>query len=178
MTRRARVMAEVKADELTDTRRGAGRAVQGLITLALALVALAFAGVRLPLPASFLDPKLYGVLWIVILFLGLGAVALRRTRSNPARLQDIAALRGTTGLLASMRKTTLFIALLGGAIALIGFVIFSGWRDEMDMLKAGVLAVAVLLYAYPRRESWRRTAEASQRAGGPVVDSPAKGTTE
>jgi predicted helicase len=77
-----------------------------------------------------------------------------------------------------MRKTTLFIALLGGAIALIGFVIFSGWRDEMDMLKAGVLAVAVLLYAYPRRESWRRTAEASQRAGGPVVDSPAKGTTE
>ena len=171
-------MAEVKEDELTDSHRGASRTVQVLITLALALVALAFAGVGLPLPASFLVPSLYGTLWIVILFFGLGAVALRRTRSTPARLQDIAALRGTTGLLASLRKTTLLIALLGGAISVLGFVLFSGWRDELDMLKAGVVSVAVLLYGYPRRESWRRVVEASQQPGGLVGDPAAKGTTE
>lgn len=171
-------MAEIKEDELTDVHRGASRVVQGLITLALALVALAFAGVGAPLAASLLDGRLYGTLWIVILFFGLGAVALRRTRSNPARLQDIAALRGTSGLLASMRKTSLLIALLGGAIALLGYFIFSGWRNESDMLKAGVLAVAVLLYGYPRRESWRRVVEVSQQPGGLVGDTSPKGTTE
>ena len=171
-------MAEMKEDELTRSHRDASRAVQLLVTVSLALVALAFAGVGLPLPASFLAPQLYGTLWIVVLFFGLGAVALRRTRSTPARLQDIAALRGTTGLLASLRKTALLIALLGGAISVLGFVLYSGWRDELDMLKAGVVAVAVLLYGYPRRESWRRVVEASQQPGGPVGDPSPKGITE
>ena len=171
-------MAEIKEDELNDSQRGASRAAQLLVTFALALVALAFAGVGLPLPKSFLAPVLYGTLWIVILFLGLGAVALRRTRSNPARLQDIAALRGTSGLVASLGKTALLIALIGGAISILGFVIFSGWRDELDMLKAGVVSIAVLLYGYPRRESWRRVVEASQQPGGPAAEPSAKGTTE
>jgi len=152
--------------------------VQLLVTFALALVALAFAGVRLPLPASFLVPTLYGTLWIVVLFFGFGAVALRRTRSQTARLQDIAALRGTSGLLASLAKTATLIALVGGAIAVVGFLIFLGWRDPLDMLKAGVVSIAVLLYGYPRRESWRRVVEASQQPGGLVGSSPAKGTTE
>lgn len=171
-------MAEDKEDELNDSHRGASRAVQSLVTLALTLVALAFAGVGLPLPKSFLVPSLYGTLWIVVLILGLGAVALRRTRSNAIRLQDIAALRGPGGLLASLRKTALLIALIGGAISVLGFVLFSGWRDELDMLKAGVVSIAVLLYGYPRRESWRRMVEASQRPGGLVGDPAAKGTTE
>lgn len=171
-------MAEIQEDELARSHRGASRAAQSLVTASLALVALAFAGIGLPLPASFLAPQLYGTLWIVILCFGLGAVALRRTRSNAIRLQDIAALRGPAGLLASLRKTALLIALLGGAIAALGFVIFSGWRDELDMLKAGVVAVAVLLYGYPRRESWRRVVEASQQPGGLVGNSAAKGITE
>ena len=152
--------------------------MQALVTLALALVALAYAGVRLPLPASFLAPSLYGTLWIVVLFFGLGAVALRRTRSNPARLQDIASLRGPSGLLASLAKTATLIALVGGAIAVLGFLIFLGWRDPLDMLKAGVVSIAVLLYGYPRRESWRRVVEATQQPGGLPADPAAKGITE
>jgi hypothetical protein len=170
-------MAEIDDNKLTSVHGKARAVVQGLITLSLLLVVLAFAGVRFTLPQSLLDPKLYFALWIVILFFGLGSVVLRRVRLNAARLQDIAGLWGERALLASLFKTTLFIAALGGAIAALGFVAYLLSRDPLDMLKAGVVAVAVLLYCYPRRAAWRRVLEASQQPGGIPGPSPAKGTT-
>ncbi|MDT7605185.1 MAG: hypothetical protein QOF61_3182 [Acidobacteriota bacterium] len=170
-------MAEIDEKELTHAHGRARAIVQGLITFSLLLVVLAFARIRLNLPQSLLDPNLYRALWIVILFLGLGAIVLRRVRSNAARLQDIAGLFGQTALLASLLKTTLFVASLGGVAALLGFVAYLLSRDPFDMLKAGVVAVAVLLYSYPRRSAWRRVLEASQQPGGIPGPSPAKGTS-
>lgn len=170
-------MAEMNENELT-RRHGAARAVvQGLVTLTLLLLALAYAGVSFPLPQALLDPNLYRALWIIILFLGLGAIFLRRTRFNALRLQAVADLRGTRGLLATLQKTTVLVAVIGGAISLLGFVLAVRSGFASDMLKAGVVALAVLFYAYPRREAWRRVVEATQRPGGLQDASPAKGTT-
>jgi hypothetical protein len=165
-------------DKELDHAHGRSRAVvQGLITFSLLLVVLAFAGVQFSLPQSLLDPNLYRALWIVVLFLGLGAVVLRRVRLNAARLQDIAGLFGQTALVASLVKTTLFVALLGASAAVLGYVAYLLSRDPSDMLKAGVVAVAVLLYAYPRLAAWRRVLEASQQPGGIPGPSPTKGTS-
>ena len=169
-------MAETNSDELTRRHRAASLAAQGLITLSLLLVVLAFAGVRLPLGEKVVPPDAYGPLWIVILFLGLGAVAFRRWRFNALRLQSVAGLGGPTALLATLHKTTLLLAALGFLVALIGFVIYSVWREPTDMLKAGVVAVAVLLYSYPRHSAWRRVLEETQQPGGLAGATEAKGT--
>jgi FtsH-binding integral membrane protein len=169
-------MAQHDERELERGHRTARSVVHGLITLSLLLVALAFAGVRFELPQSWLDPNLYRAIWIVVLFLGLGAVVLRRVRSNAARLQDIAGAFGEAALVASLVKTTLLVAALGGLAAVLGYCAYLLSNDPLDALKAGVVAVAVLLYCYPRRAAWRRVVEASQQPGGIPGPSPAKGT--
>lgn len=152
--------------------------VSVLITLTLVLIALAYAGVRPRLPASLLNPTLYGALWIVIAGLGLGAIALRRMRFGALRLQIIAEAKGASALLATLHKTTTLVALFGLAIALIGYVLFMRSTDPWDMLKAGIIAIAILLYTYPRRAAWRKVLQATQSTEGLTTDgTPAKGTT-
>ena len=170
-------MAEVNEAELARRHRAASLAVQLLITFSLLLVVLAYAGVRLPLEFMQFPPPAYGSLWIVILFLGLGAIAFRRWRFNAIRLQDVADLGGPSALVATLQTTTLMLAALAALVALGGFVIYSVWGWPMDMLKAGVVAVAVLLYAYPRRAAWRKVVEASQQPGGLTGAAEPKGTT-
>ncbi|MCA1630367.1 MAG: hypothetical protein LC774_08530 [Acidobacteria bacterium] len=169
-------MTQLDEKELERGHRTARAFVQGLITLSLVLVLLAFAGVRFSPPQSWLDPNLYRTIWIAVLFLGLGAVVLRRVRSNATRLQDIAGAFGQPALVRSLVKTTLFVAALGAAAALLGYAAYLLSDDPFDALKAGVVAVALLLYCYPRRAAWRRVLEASQQPGGIPGPSPAKGT--
>jgi hypothetical protein len=170
-------MAEKTSDELTRRHRAAAGVVSALITLALVLVALAYAGVRPGLPASLLNPTLYGALWIAVAGLGLGAIALRRMRFGALRLQTIAEARGASALLATLHKTTVLVALFGLAIALIGYLLFIRSGYPSDMLKAGVIAVAILLYTYPRRAAWEKVLQAAQTTEGLTTDgTPAKGT--
>lgn len=160
-------------DELT-RRHGAARlAVVGMLVFTLLLVAFALTGL-FALPPSR-NPALEGALRIAIVFFGLGAIALRRTRFAPARLQDIAGLRGASGLLETLQKTTVYVALIGGAIALMGFAITLMTGSGTDMIWLGIIAAAVLLYAYPRRGAWARVVEAAQQ-GGAARASAAKGT--
>ncbi len=150
--------------------------VGGMLALAVLFIILAYAGIR-PAPSRLTsDPTLTTTLWIAVLFFGLGAVALRRTRFMAMRLQDIAALEGPSGLLASLQKTTILVALIGGAIAVMGFIVWTLTGESYDMLRAGLVAVAVLLYCYPRRTAWQRVVEQSESTSGVAEDAPpAKG---
>jgi uncharacterized membrane protein YdbT with pleckstrin-like domain len=94
---------------------------------------------------------------IVILVLGLGAVAWRRTKFQAMRLQDIAGLTGVTGLLQTLEKTTIQLALLGAAIALVGFIATLVAGNERYTYWSGAIAVVVFVYCYPTRSSWLRT---------------------
>lgn len=164
--------------ELTRRHRTTVTVVGGMFALAVLFIVLAYAGIR-PAPSRAApDPTLITALWITILIFGLGAVALRRTRFMAMRLQDIAALQGASGLLASLQKTTILVALIGGAIALMGFVVWTLTGDSFDMLRAGLVAVAVLLYCYPRRSAWQRVVEQTESIGGAAEDTPpVKGKT-
>ena len=90
---------------------------------------------------------------------GLGAIALRRTKFAKMRLQDIAAVQGTAGLLTTLQRTTLLVALIGIAIALIGFVSTLMSGAPLYTYQAGVVAAAVLLYGYPVRRSWEQAVQ-------------------
>ena len=171
-------MAEEIEAELTRHHRGAATLVSALITLTLVLVALAYAGVRPSVNLSFIDPTAYAALWIVILFIGLGAIALRRMRFGALRLQTIADAKGHSALLATLRKTTVLVALFGFVIAVIGYLLFMRSGYPSDMLKAGIIAIAILLYTYPRRAAWQSVLQATQTKDGLTTDGvpPAKGT--
>lgn len=171
-------MAEEIETELTRRHRAAATLVSALITLTLALVALAYAGVRPRANLSFIDPTAYVALWIVILFAGLGAIALRRMRFGALRLQTIAEAKGVSALFGTLQKTTVLVALFGIVIAVIGYLLFMRSTDPSDMLKAGVIAIAILLYTYPRRAAWQRVLEATRTKDGLTTDGvpPAKGT--
>ena len=160
--------------ELESRHASAARVVQavGLFTLLLMVLALAgvFAG------RIGFNPAAANSLRFIIVFLGVGAIVFRRTRFSAMRLQDIGALRGPEGLLRTLQTTTVTVALIGGLIALLGFIISVMTGFGTDMLYLGAVAVAVLLYCYPRLAAWRSVVRAAERGEGDPV-SAAKGTT-
>lgn len=81
------------------------------------------------------------------------------------RLNNIATLRGISGLLATLQNTTLLLAVIGSAIAVMGFITTLLSNDWMHVRNAGVIAIAVLLYSYPSRTSWERVVHEIERKG-------------
>ena len=147
--------AQAVQTELERRHRKASILVLVFLVLDIVLVAIAyFAAERLYRPGA--QSTIMG-LWIAVLVFGLGAFVLRRTRFAPMRLKDIAALKGISGLLKTLQDTTIQIAFIGGAIALMGFLITLLRGDWTDMLRAGGVSAIVLIYSYPFRNSWQRT---------------------
>lgn len=94
---------------------------------------------------------------LVVLFFGLGAIVWRRNRYSPMRLQDIAGISGVTGLIKTLEKTTLQLALLAVAIAMIGFVVTLIQGNELYTYWSCAIAAVVLIYCYPTRAAWLKT---------------------
>src|SRR5947207_15508193 len=127
--------------ELERRHRKASTLVLAFVVLDLMLVVIAyFAAIRLYRPGA---PSTIMGLWIAVLVFGLGAFVLRRTRFAAMRLKDIAALKGTSALLKTLRDTTIQVACIGGAIALMGFMMAIMTRDWTDRLRAGGVSTFV-----------------------------------
>lgn len=152
---------ESMQDELARRHRAAVRVVIAVFVLTLLLVAVALTG-ALDGALSF-NPTAANSLRLSVIFIGVGALVFRRTRFSAMRLRGIGALRGASGLLETLQLTTIYVALAGGVVALLGFVITLMTGDGMDMIYFGAIAAAILLYAYPRRAAWQSVAAA---AGG------------
>jgi hypothetical protein len=141
-------------NELVRRHRTATLVVAGFLILDAALVAIAFfAADRIFRPG---DPSIVMGLWIAVLVFGLGAFVIRRTKFAAMRLQDVAAVKGVSGLLKTLQGTTIQIACIGGAIALMGFVITILLGDWTSMLRAGGVSAIVLVYCFPFRSAWER----------------------
>lgn len=165
--------SESVQSELARRHRSAAMVTGALLGMTVALVGIAFyAGESLYRPG---DRNTAMALWITIMIFALGSFVLRRTRFNSMRLQDIAALRGISGLLATLQSTTIQVAFIGGAIALMGFIVTIMTGNKYDMLRAGGVAVIVLIYTYPQRSAWQRLVRAIKETGEADDETPAKG---
>ena len=141
-------------NELVRRHRTSTLVVAGFLILDIVLLAIAFfASDRIFRPG---DPGIVMGLWIAILVFGLGAFVVRRTKFAAMRLKDVAAVKGVSGLLKTLQDTTIQVASIGGAIALMGFMITILRGDWTDMLRAGGVAAIVLVYCYPFRSAWQR----------------------
>jgi membrane protein YdbS with pleckstrin-like domain len=141
--------------ELARRHKAAATTVLGLIVATVLLSVVAF------LSRPYLTPQdsanINMAVRIVILFLGIGAVVWRRTKFQPMRLQDIFGLAGVSGLLKTLERTTIQLAVLGAAIASIGFVATLVTGNEWYTYLASAVAVLVFVYCYPTKSSWLRT---------------------
>src|SRR4051794_29587260 len=96
------------AAELERRHRATRLTVLALLFVSVVLAAVIFTGHdQLYRPGS---PSTVFGLRIAILFVAIGAIVLRRTQFQAMRLQDIAALRGISALLATLQNTTLQVA--------------------------------------------------------------------
>lgn len=142
--------------ELARRHKAAATTVLGLLVGTILLSIVAFVSrsyLALKPPNLSLD-------WatrLLVLFFGLGAVAWRRNRFSPMRLQDIAGVAGVTGLIKTLEKTTLQLALFAAAIAVIGFVVTLIQGNELYTYWSCAIAVVVLIYCYPTKSSWQKT---------------------
>jgi hypothetical protein len=140
--------------ELARRHKAAATTVVGLLVATILLSIVAF--LARPYLVDKPNPPLDIAVRILILTLGLGAVVWRRTKFQPMRLQDIVGLAGVTGLLKTLEKTTVQIALIGAAIAATGFICTLLTGNQMYSYWSGAIAVIVFVYCYPTRSSWLR----------------------
>jgi hypothetical protein len=149
--------ADVQA-ELVRRHKSTVKTVVSLLIAIILLSVLAFVIQKFLVPRNSLSVDI--TFRVVIPILGLGAIALRRTRLAKMRLQDIAAIRGASGLLATLQKTALLMAVIGIAVALIGFVSTMMTGQVWYTYTAAVVAAAILLfYGYPLRPSWEQAVQ-------------------
>jgi membrane protein YdbS with pleckstrin-like domain len=140
--------------ELTRRHKAAATTVIGLLVATILLCVVAFLG--RPYFQQQPNPPLDVAVRILILVLGLGAVVWRRTKFQPMRLQDIAGLAGVSGLLRTLEKTTIQIALLGAAVTAVGFVSTLLTGNDWYTYWSSAIAVILYIYCYPTKSSWLR----------------------
>jgi hypothetical protein len=139
--------------ELSRRHKTAATTVLGLLAVTVLLCVIAYFGKRYFWQQP--NPSLEMAVWITIFVLGLGSIVWRRTKFSTMRLQDIGALQGATGLLSTLQKTTLQLALAAAAMSAIGFAATVRTGDDFYTYRAGAIAAAFLiLYCYPTKSSW------------------------
>lgn len=143
--------------ELVQRHRATARTVLALLIGAVLICVLAFVSKRFLIQQN--NPPLDIAVRITILIFGLGAVALRRTKFAAMRLQDIASLKGPSGLLITLQRTTLQVAILGVVVVIVGFIATLLTGNDFYTYGAGLVSLAILLYSYPIRRSWERALE-------------------
>ena len=154
--------------ELLRRHKATATTVGGLMVATILLAIVAYVS------KSFLrqqhNPSLDIALRITILVFGLGSIALRRTRFATMRLQDIGALSGASGLLRTLEKTTIQVALIGAAISAVGFIATLLTGNDFYTYGATLVALFVMLYCFPTLSSWRLTLQQfAQAPSDPAV---------
>ena len=142
--------------ELARRHKAAATTVVGLLVAVILLSVVAFVSRRFLVEKPPNWPLDYATR-LIVLFFGLGAIVWRRNRYSAMRLQDIAGISGVVGLIKTLEKTTLQLALLAVTIALIGFIVTLIQGNELYTYWSCAIAVVVLIYCYPTKSSWLKT---------------------
>jgi hypothetical protein len=141
--------------ELARRHKSAATTVAGLFiaTVLLSIVAFVARPYLIEKPPNL---PLDMAVRILVLVLGLGTIIWRRNKLSPMRLQDIAGLQGVSGLVKTLEKVTIQMAILAESIATIGFVVTLVTGNELYTYWSGAIAAVVLVYCYPTKSSWLR----------------------
>lgn len=142
---------EVQA-ELARRHKSAATTVLALLIASVLLSVVAF--LARPYLIEKPNPPLDVAHSILILMLGFGVVAWRRTKFAARRLQNIVGLAGVSGLLRTLEQTTIQIALFSAAITGIGLISTLVTGIDLYTYRASAISVILFIYGYPLKSSW------------------------
>jgi hypothetical protein len=97
--------------------------------------------------------------YVAAIFLALGSIALRRAQLRRLRLEVVAGLRGIDGLINHLLKVAVVSAALAEIIGVLALVVVFFGGDQSDVIRLGVVGLAVTLYSYPRRGAWQQAVD-------------------
>jgi hypothetical protein len=97
--------------------------------------------------------------YVAALFLALGSIALRRAQMRRLRLEVVVGLRGIDGLINHLLKVAVVSAVLAEIIGVLALAVVFFGGDEAAVIRLGVVALVVALFAYPRRSAWRQAVD-------------------
>lgn len=97
--------------------------------------------------------------YVAALFLALGSIALRRAQMRRLRLEVVAGLRGTGGLINHFLQVAVVSAALAEIIGVLALAVVFFGGDEAAVIRLGVVGLVVALIAYPRRAAWQRAVD-------------------
>ena len=170
------MMATSNESAVADSTELARRHKSTLTTILSLMVAVVLLSVLAFVVKKFLtphnSPSLDIAFRISMPILVLGAITWRRTKFAAMRLQDIGALKGPSGLLISLQRTTVQVAIIGITAAVVGFVATLLTGSEYYTYVGGVAGLLIILYAYPVRRSWERAVERFVPYPGQFESSP------
>jgi len=141
-----------------ETHRRASFIVTGIITSILVYVVIALFVISRQ-PAREFSTQTRISFYAAAAFLAFGSIFYRRAQMRRIRLEVVTGLRGITGLLKHFFQVTLVSVAMADLIGVLALVVSFSGGDRGMVLRIGVVAIAVALFAYPRRRSWQQAAE-------------------
>jgi hypothetical protein len=132
--------------------------VMAIITSILLYVVIALYIVSRPASFGFSEQTRISF-YAAATFLALGSIFYRRAQMRRMRLEVVTGLRGISGLLNHFFQVTVASAAMADLIGVLALVVSFFGADKGDVVRFGVVAVAVALFTYPRRRSWQQAAD-------------------
>lgn len=132
------------------------------LVLALAMSIVIYTGVGLLIlntrgatPQAQLPYSFYAAAAV----LAIGSILLRRAQLHRMKLEVVAGTRGVDGLIKHLLNATILAAAIAEVIGVLALVVAFFGGDQNDVIRLGVVAIAVSLYNYPRRSAWQRAVD-------------------
>jgi len=98
-------------------------------------------------------------IWVLIIFIAVGALLARRFFYSWERLKNTKLLRGQDGLLQTLQTNAILLGTISEFVAILGFVITIMSGSAYDMIRAEAVALITFLINFPRKSVWSRIVE-------------------
>lgn len=112
--------------------------------------------------------RLVKPLWILIIFIAIGCLILRRVLFRQARLKAIFLTKGVEGFFQTLKTNAVFLGSIAGIIAIIGFVIAVMSGLKYEMFRAGAVALIMFLINFPHKFVWEKIFANMQKSAGDI----------
>jgi len=149
-------MKEISSENLTELDKRYRTTVLIVLGQVFAVLAMIFAGLVFgPKIPSNLGERDFTTIWVGVLFIAIGSFILRRMFFNWERLKNIAILKGTDGVLNTLRRNSIILGIFAVIVGILGFVISALSGNVFDLIRAGLIAFVVFAINFPRRKVWK-----------------------
>jgi hypothetical protein len=149
-------MNEIESHLQAEIQNFYSRSLTVYAAQAIFIVVLAIVGwFVVPTVPNSVELGLFTPIWVLILFIAVGALVARRVLTRWERLRDIKLLRGTKGLLRALQTNTIILSALAELVMIAGFASAYFRGDRGDLVRALFIAAIVMLASFPKKKVWK-----------------------